>query len=108
LGYLKDDSLFQIIEKMRKTIKGLGKGIEEYATQSYIGYKHSSGRQFAYIRILRKEIEFGAHIIDEDKQLLDYEGIRVRQGDEDYSDIFEKIIRSFENLRGITNQHNAG
>ncbi len=107
IAYLTDDSLKPLLETMRNTIKGLGKGIEEYATQSYIGYKHLSGRQFAYIRIFRKEIEFGAHIIDENKQLLDYEGIRVKRGDEDYSEILGKIKRSYVNLGGILHEENA-
>ena len=92
---------------MRESIKGLGKGIEEYATQSYIGYKLWNGRQFAYIRVLRKEIEFGAHIVDEDRQLLDYEGVRVRRGDEDYLEILEKIRRSFMNLGGTPYEEDA-
>ena len=107
LEYLTDDGLRPLIEEMRNSIKGIGRGIEEYATQSYIGYKHSSGRQFAYIKLFRKEIEFGAHVIDEDKQLLDYEGVRVKQGDEDYSDIFEKIQRSFVNLGGVLHKEGS-
>jgi hypothetical protein len=79
IEYLTDNSLKPILDKMREAIKGLGKGFQEYATQSYIGYKLSNGRQFAYIRIFRKEIELGAHIVDENKQLLDYEGIRVKK-----------------------------
>ncbi len=100
IEYLKEDSLKPTLAKMRHAIKGLGKGIEEYATQGYIGYKHTSGRQFAYIKIYRKAIEFGAHIIDENKQLLDYEGIRVEKGEEDYSEVFEKIKTAFTNLGG--------
>ena len=102
LNYLTDSNLKPLVGEMRNVIKGLGKGIEEYVTQSYIGYKHAeSGRQFAYIRVFRKELEFGTHIIDEDRQLLDYEGVRVKQGDEDYLDILEKIQRSFVNLGGV-------
>jgi len=104
IEYLTDNSLKPVLDRMREAIKGLGKGIEEYATQSYIGYKLSSGRQFAYIRIFRKEIELGAHIVDENKQLLDYESIRVKKGDEDYSEIFEKIKRSFMNLGGTLHE----
>ena len=100
LEYLKEDSLKPTVTKMRHAIKSLGKGIEEYATQGYIGYKHISGRQFAYIKIYRKAIEFGAHIIDEHKQLLDYERIRVEKGEEDYSEVLEKIRTAFINLGG--------
>jgi hypothetical protein len=78
----------------------MGQGIEEYATQNYIGYKHSSGRQFAYVRILRTAFELGAHIIDQDKRLLDYEGTRIQTGEEDYSDTLEKIRTALVNLGG--------
>jgi hypothetical protein len=36
----------------------------------------------------------------EDRQLLDYESIRVERGEEDYSEILEKIRTSFINLGG--------
>lgn len=39
LTYLTDSSLKPLLEEMRKAIKDLGKGIEEYATQGYIGYQ---------------------------------------------------------------------
>ncbi len=107
IEYLTDNSLKPVLDRVREEIKELGKGIEEYATQGYIGYKLSSGRQFAYIRILRKEIEFGAHIVDENKQLLDYEGVRVKRGDEDYSEILGKIRRSFVNLGGALHEEDA-
>jgi hypothetical protein len=98
--YLTNEELKPILANMRDDIKNIGEGIEEYPTQSYIGYKHTSGRQFAYIRIFRKSVEFGAHIIDENKQLLDYEGIRVETGSEDYAEVLEKSKASFINLGG--------
>jgi hypothetical protein len=100
IDYLRDDNLRPTLAKMRRDIKGLGRGVEEYATQSYIGYKHTSGRQFAYIRIYRKDLELGAHIIDQNKQLLDYESIRVETGQEGYSEILEKVKTGFVNLGG--------
>ena len=100
INYVTEDSIKPIIEKLRNTIKNLGENIEEYATQNYIGYKHTRGRQFAYISILRKEVEFGALIVDEGKRLLDYEGIHIKTGKEDISDILEKIKTSFINLGG--------
>lgn len=107
IEYLTDNSLKPVLDRIREAIKRLGKGIEEYATQSYIGYKLSSGRQFAYLRIFRKEIELGAHIVDENKQLLDYEGVRIKRGDEDYAEILEKIKRSFVNLGGTLHEADA-
>lgn len=100
IEYLRDENLKPLLTKIRHEVKNIGKGIEEYATQGYIGYKHSSGRQFAYIRILRKSIEFGAHIIDEKKQLLDYERLLLEDADADYSEIFQKVKAAFVNLGG--------
>jgi hypothetical protein len=78
----------------------IGKGIEEYPTQGHIGHRHTSGRQFAYIRIRREAFEFGAHIVDESRQLLDYQGMLVECGQEDCSEILEKARTSFVNLGG--------
>lgn len=64
IEYLRDENLKPLLTKIRHEVKNIGKGIEEYATQGYIGYKHSSGRQFAYIRILRKSIEALAKVIN--------------------------------------------
>ena len=100
IEYLRDENLKPLLTKIRHEVKNIGKGIEEYATQGYIGYKHSSGRQFAYIRILRKSIEFGAHIIDEKKQLLDYERLLLEDAYADYSEIFQKVKAAFVNLGG--------
>ena len=100
IEYLRDENLKPLLIKIRHEVKNIGKGIEEYATQGYIGYKHSNGRQFAYIRILRKSIEFGAHIIDEKKQLLDYERGLLEDADADYSEIFQKAKAAFVNLGG--------
>ncbi len=98
LNYLTSDKLKPIIDEMRNSILEIDERIQEYATQGYIGYKHPSGRQFSYIKVFRRELEIGAHIIDEDGQLIDYEGVRIKPGDEDYTDILEKMKRSFSNL----------
>lgn len=99
LDYLKKESLKPLLQEIRQAVKGIGKDIEEYATQNYIGYKHS-GRQFAYIWIHRKYFDFGANIIDEDTRLLDSEGIRIETDDEDYSEVLAKVKTSFVNLGG--------
>jgi hypothetical protein len=100
MEYLKDDNLKPLVNKIRHEIKNIGKGIEEYATQGYIGYKYTNGRQFAYIRPNRKSIEFGAHIIDEKKQLLDYESEVIDNKNTNYDDTMEKVKISFVNLGG--------
>jgi len=100
IEYLRNESLKPLLTKIRHAVKNIGKGIEEYATSSYIGYKHSSGRQFAYIVILRKSIEFGAHVIDEEKQLLDYERVLLEDANTDYAEMLQKVKAAFVNLGG--------
>jgi predicted transport protein len=100
LEYLRDENLKPLVTKLRPAVKNLGKGIDEYATQGYISYKHSSGRQFAYISIMRQSIELGSHIINEKKQLLDFEGVTLDDVNADYSEIFQKIKTAFVNLGG--------
>lgn len=90
ISYMTEVSLRPIIEKARSELCGLGKGVEGYPTQDYTGYKHACGRQFAYIRVFRRSFEIGAHIIDENKALIDYQGTRVEKGDEDYSDVMQR------------------
>ena len=58
------------------------------------------GRQFAFIRIKRKSIEIGANIINENRELLDYERIRVETSQEDYSPILKEIAQAYANLGG--------
>lgn len=100
IGYMTEESLKPILGKARSDLRGLGKGIEEYCTSDYIGYRHTGGRQFAYIRVFRRSFEVGAHIIDENKALSGYQGTRVEKGDEDYTDILQKAKESFSNLGG--------
>jgi hypothetical protein len=99
IDYLREDRLKPALGNMRNAIKNLGKGIEEYATQGYIGYKHG-GRQFAYIKVYRTSLEIGAHLIDEKRQLLGYDGMRVESPTEDYSPTLEKIKAAFVALGG--------
>jgi len=100
IDYVTNDRLKPVIDEMRQAIIRIGPGIEEYATQGYIGYKLASGRQFAFIQMYRKEVGFGVIVIDEDKQILDYVQSRISSPDEDYSDTLERIKKSFVNLGG--------
>ena len=97
--YITVDSLKLLYDRMREGIRNISNQVEEYVTQSYVGYKFR-GRQFAWIRVHRKSIDIGAHIIDENKQLLDYDSKRIEIDTEDYSEILEKIRTSFANLGG--------
>lgn len=100
LAYLRADQFKPTLAAMRQAIKSLGQGIEEYATQNYIGYKLSSGRQFAYIMINRKSIVLGAHQIDEKRQLLGYDDQRIESATEDYTATLDKIKTAYVNLGG--------
>ena len=101
LAYLRNDRLKPVVHEMRKAIKHIGPGIEEYATQGYLGYRHESGRQFAYIKIYRQEVGFGAIVIDEDRQVLDYDETRIQTKSDDYSEALQKAKNSYVNLGGV-------
>lgn len=49
---------------------------------------------------MRQSIELGSHIINEKKQLLDYEGVVLDDINADYSEILQKIKTAFVNLGG--------
>lgn len=103
IAYLRAEELKPVLDAARRTIKSLAKGIEEYATQGYIGYKHSSGRQFAYIKVYRKSIGVGAHTIDEKKQLLGYDDVRIESPSETWPSILEKMKVALANLGASLN-----
>lgn len=98
IDYLREDKLKPLVEKIRRDIKALGTDIEEYPTSGYIGYKHSGGRLFAVLKMFRKAIELTALTIDEKKQGGPSEVIRMQVGDEDYSEMLDKIKESLANL----------
>lgn len=98
IAYLKNDDLLPVLTRARDRIKSIDDSVREYATQGYIGYRHPSGRQFAFIRIYRRQIGVGAHIIAEDGGLLDYEEARISTPDDSYEETVEQIVSSFQNL----------
>jgi len=98
LDYLRNDQLKPIIESIRDQIKDIDPSVKEYATQSYIGYRHSSGRQFAFIKVFRQSFALGAHIIDEEKNLIEYDEIRIEKATQEYDEMFEKIKTSYAHL----------
>ena len=97
--YITKDSLKPIFNKLIEEIKTIGKGIEEYATQDYVGFKYK-GRQIAWLGPHRKSFDIGAVVIDENSHLLDSEYTRIESGTEEYNETFEKIKKSFENIGG--------
>ena len=98
-NYLTNDFLKSVFEKIRIDIKVLSNSIEEYVTQSYVGYKYQ-GRQIAWISTHRKTLDIGSIIIDEKKSTLDYEYTRLGNEKDDYTETIEKIKKSFVNLGG--------
>ena len=101
-NYMTKDTLKPVFDKLIEEVKNIGKGIEEYATQGYIGFKYK-GRQIAWIGPQRKSFDIGAVIIDENFHVVDYESTRIETGEENYTDIFEKIKKSFGNIGGKAN-----
>jgi len=98
-NYLTEQALKPVFDRIRSDIKSIGNDIDEYSTQSYTGYK-LKGRQFAWIGTHRNSIDIGSVMIDENKQLLDYDATRISSDQEDYSQAIEKIKNSFRNLGG--------
>lgn len=101
INYMTKDILRPLFRKIIEEIKELGEGIEEYTRQDYIGFKFR-GRQVAYLWPLRKAFDIGVVIIDEDGHVINYEGQRIETGTESYKDTFEKIKKSYENIKGKT------
>lgn len=98
-NYIMKKSLRPLFEKIRKEIKNIGEGIEEYATQSYVGFKYR-GRQFSWLAPHRTSFDIGVHIMDENSRIIDYEPLRIEIGNEDYSETFKKVKESFEIIGG--------
>jgi len=97
--YITKDSLKPIFDKLIDEIKAIGKGIEEYATQDYVGFKYK-GRQIAWLGPHRKSYDVGAVVIDENSHVDDYEYTRIESGTEDYKETLDKIKSSFKNIGG--------
>lgn len=93
-SYMTKDSLKPVFDKILERIKAINDGIEDYTTESYVGFKYR-GRQIAYITPHRKSLDIGFPIIDEDGR-TSYEYQRIESGNEDYSDTFDKICKSFK------------
>jgi len=96
-NYMTEDNLKPIFDKVFEEIKNIGKDIEEYATQDYVGFRYR-GRQIAYLWTHRKSFDIGMPLIDEDGRTIDYESMRIETGTEDYSETFQKITKSYNIL----------
>jgi hypothetical protein len=97
--YLTNDALKPVLEKIRIDIKGISNVIDEYFTNSYVGYKYK-GRNIASILTHRKLLDIGYAIIDEDKSNVDYKYTRLSNEAESYTEALENIKKSLVNLGG--------
>lgn len=98
-NYLTNDSLKPIFEKARNDIKGISDAIDEYITNSYVGYKYK-GRHIAWITTHRKVLDIGSMIIDEEKTTIDNKYTRLSSETDSYAETIENIRKSFVNLGG--------
>lgn len=98
-NYITEDSLKPLFDRLRDEIKGIGKGIEEYTTQRYVGFKYR-GKQLAALFPHRKVFDIGVAIIGEDSHVLNYEVTRIESNTDDYIENIEKIKTSFSRRGG--------
>ncbi|MHA1450744.1 MAG: DUF5655 domain-containing protein, partial [Candidatus Hodarchaeales archaeon] len=92
------EELKPVFQRLINEIKGIDENIGEYLTQDYVGFKYNN-RQIAWVSSLRKAVDIGAVVIDEKLKVLDYDYVRLETGKEDYSDIMDKILRSYNFLK---------
>ncbi len=97
--YITKDTLKPLFDKVIEEVRNIGRGIEEYTTQGYVGFKYK-GRQIAWLSPQRKSFDIGAILIDENAHVAEYEPTRIETGNENYTDVLEKIKKSFENIGG--------
>ena len=90
------DSLKPLFDKISDRIKTINKSVEDYTTESYVGFKYR-GRQIAWLAPHRKSFDIGVANVDEDGR-AHYEYQRIESGNEDYTETFEKIQRTLGNI----------
>jgi predicted transport protein len=96
-NYITDTALHTIFDAARERIKARVSGVEEYVTQSYVGYKYR-GRQIGWISPQRKSFDVGAQIVSDKRETVDYPSIRVTSVNDDIDSIIDKIHDSYQNL----------
>ena len=100
---MRNKKLLPLLEQARERIKQIGPGIDEYATQSYIGYRYSNGRQIGFIMTYRNAFRVGSNTVDEEKRLLRYEDKRIETIEDTFDNIIENIRTTYINLSGNKN-----
>ena len=98
IDYMTKEELKPIFKNAMKIIMDIGKDIESYSRQDYVGFKYK-GRQIGFLYPTRKAFDVGAVIIDDVGRVLDYESIRIESSTQDYTEIFKKIRKTYEILR---------
>jgi len=99
--YITKNELKPLFDELIHEVKGIGKGIEEYATQTYVGFRYK-GRQLGWMGAQRKSFVIGAVAIDENGRVVNYPSTRIETGDEDYKEIAHKIRETYQSLGGKT------
>lgn len=97
--YMTKKELFPLFDKIIKEISKISDKIEIYATLDYIGFKYR-GRQIAYLWPHRKSFDIGVNLINENNRTIEYDNVRIEIGTEDWTEVLEKIKKSFENIQG--------
>lgn len=97
--YITNDDLKPVFDKVRKDINNIHNDIEEYVTQSYIGYKYN-GRLLSWIAAQRKSFDVGVNNINEKGEAINSDSVRIKTGNEDYIELIDKMKESFTSLGG--------
>ncbi len=98
-GYITNDDLKPIFDKVREDIKNIHSDIEEYVTQSYIGYKYN-GRVLSWVAAQRKSFDVGVNIINDKGEAINSDSVRIKTENDAYTEIIDKIKESFTSLGG--------
>jgi len=101
-NYITKDILKPFFDKILEQIKNINNDIDVYTTQGYVGFKFR-GHQIAYLCPQRKSFDLAAANIDENGRNIEFDNLRIEEGTEDYTEIIEKIKKSFEILDGKAN-----
>lgn len=97
IDYITEEGLRPLFNRARKRIRAISDKIKEYSTQGYIGYKFE-GRMLGWVVSQRKSFDVGAHVIDENEDLIDDESVRIEDKNGNYDHVLQRIRESFENL----------
>ncbi len=106
-NYLTNEKLLPAFEKARRIINDSFPHSIENPRKSYIGYYYQ-GRQFAWLGVQRKSFDFGSHKLDDDKRVLSYSQLRIKDPSEmdgeKFTLILDEMKESFRKLGGVPKQ----